>query len=451
MLSSFAIVNSHGSIILSKDFRGEKTEDLVKDFCDTYIRTRAAHDTPPLVRNKNATIAFLKTGSIYLVGATLWDTNGALLQEMLRAIADGFQQYFGHHDIKADDVSSRLALLYVLLDEMVEYGYPQLMSTEVLARYLGDTGILPKVERSLTQSLKRDKQASPPSHTVTLDVTGAVPWRRQGVHYKNNEVWMDIQETVNATIMPNGECVAADVVGAIKIKCHLSGMPECKVGLNDRLSLQVLDQARTGDVRYGDQQGQGGVNLEGVSLHQCVRLSDFETKREIAFTPPDGEFKLITYRMVDNIILPFKLTTACKQHGRTRYEMQVSIRSLYPKAHNAFMVRIFIPVPPATTKVHTRATGGRCRTDLAAGHYRWKFKELGGQQEHSLHADINLIATNTDKDWEKPPVRVTFELPELTASGLKVRFFNVFERTGYTTNKWVRYDTTSGVYETRLP
>jgi hypothetical protein len=55
MLSSFAIANGQGTIILSKDFRAENTEDAVKEFCDNYIRTRAANDSPPLVRIKDTT------------------------------------------------------------------------------------------------------------------------------------------------------------------------------------------------------------------------------------------------------------------------------------------------------------------------------------------------------------------------------------------------------------
>jgi hypothetical protein len=49
-------------------------------------------------------------------------------------------------------------------------------------------------------------------------------------------------------------------------------------------------------------------------------------------------------------------------------------------------------------------------------------------------------------------VRLSFDLPGLTASGLKVRFFNVSESSArYQAKKWVRSSCTSGAYEARLP
>ena len=40
------------------------------------------------------------------------------------------------------------------------------------------------------------------------------------------------------------------------------------------------------------------VELEDVKFHQCVRLSRFENDRTISFIPPDGEFELMSYRLV---------------------------------------------------------------------------------------------------------------------------------------------------------
>ena len=52
-------------------------------------------------------------------------------------------------------------------------------------------------------------------------------------------------------------------------------------------------------------------------------------------------------------------------------------------------------------------------------------------QQYSVTADVAMVATTADKPWDRPPVRLSFELPGLTASGLRVRFFNVSERSRY--------------------
>lgn len=39
---------------------------------------------------------------------------------------------------------------------------------------------------------------------ATLAVTGAVGWRREGIKYKRNEIFLDIVEQVNVLISSNG-------------------------------------------------------------------------------------------------------------------------------------------------------------------------------------------------------------------------------------------------------
>lgn len=43
------------------------------------------------------------------------------------------------------------------------------------------------------------------AQNATLAVTGAVGWRREGIRYKKNEVYLDIIETVNLLMSSNGE------------------------------------------------------------------------------------------------------------------------------------------------------------------------------------------------------------------------------------------------------
>lgn len=68
------------------------------------------------------------------------------------------------------------------------------------------------------------------------------------------------------------------------MRAYLSGTPECKFGLNDKL---VLDQSERG---MSD-----AVELDDCQFHQCVRLNEWDSDRTISFIPPDGEFELMKY------------------------------------------------------------------------------------------------------------------------------------------------------------
>lgn len=52
--------------------------------------------------------------------------------------------------------------------------------------------------------------------------------------------------------------------GSVMMKAFLSGMPECKIGLNDKISLEKRNK--------GKKTGKGGVDIEDISFHQCVRI-----------------------------------------------------------------------------------------------------------------------------------------------------------------------------------
>ncbi len=83
------------------------------------------------------------------------------------------------------------------------------------------------------------------------------------------------------------------------MKCYLSGMPDVRLGLNDKLLFENL----------GREVGKGkAVEMEDVKFHQCVRLSRFESDRTISFIPPDGEFELMSYRLNTEVGFLFALT-----------------------------------------------------------------------------------------------------------------------------------------------
>jgi AP-1 complex subunit mu len=97
------------------------------------------------------------------------------------------------------------------------------------------------------------------------------------------------------------------------MRVYLSGMPELRLGLNDKVLFETT--GRTCFVYTIDNQislcnivltfrfscfsgtKNKGVELEDVKFHQCVRLSRFENDRTISFVPPDGEFELMSYRL----------------------------------------------------------------------------------------------------------------------------------------------------------
>ncbi|KAJ1718625.1 clathrin associated protein complex medium subunit, partial [Coemansia biformis] len=234
------------------------------------------------------------------------NSNAALVFEFLYRFLGLGVSYFGRFDEEA--IKNNFALVYELLDEVLDFGYPQNIEVDTLKLYV------------TTESVKSKSLVAEPPQSITMQATGATTWRRNDIVYKKNEAFVDVIESVNLILSAKGTVLRADVQGQIVMRSFLSGMPECKFGLNDKLVLEAAatEAAAVGRVRQvgarsGAVGGAGGggdgetVEIADCQFHQSVRLGRFNTDRTISFIPPDGEFEMMRYRTTENVNLPFKV------------------------------------------------------------------------------------------------------------------------------------------------
>lgn len=89
-----------------------------------------------------------------------------------------------------------------------------------------------------TESVKSERAVMEDSAKITIQATGATSWRRSDVKYRKNEAFIDVIESVNLLLSAQGNVLRADVAGQIMMRAYLSGTPECKFGLNDKVLLE---------------------------------------------------------------------------------------------------------------------------------------------------------------------------------------------------------------------
>lgn len=381
----------------------------------------------------------VRHNNLYLVAVTASNVNAAMVFEFLFRSVDVLKSYFSIVD--EDGIRNNIFLIYELMDELLDFGYPQVTSPEILKMSVMQEGMISEdaAARAAEQS------------NFTIQATGAVSHRREGIKYRKNEVFLDVIESVNLLVSAKDTVLRADVVGKIVMKAYLSGMPDCKFGLNDKL---VMDEEAAGGAAGGASgapRRRGGIDIDDVKFHQCVKLGKFDSDRSISFVPPDGEFELCRYRCTDNINLPFRVKPFLKDLGRTRIEVKVTVKAAFNEQLYASNVVVKIPCPENTATATTTVGLGRAKFDAGSNAIVWKVKRWQGAQEFQLAGEINLVAsTSESKAWSRPPIEMEFQVPMFTASGLKVRFLKVFDRSNYQTTKWVRYMTKAGSYQHRI-
>ncbi|KAJ5576012.1 hypothetical protein N7535_002938 [Penicillium sp. DV-2018c] len=471
MLSGILIFNQKGENLIFRAFRSDCRPRLADIFRIQVISN--PHVRSPILTLGSTTFSHVKHENIYLVAVTKSNANAALVFEFLYRLIMLGKSYFGKLDEEA--VKNNFVLIYELLDgkmkknrcisplpqwssnshdfhsiEILDFGYPQNTETDTLKMYITTEGVKSSIANSPTDSAK-----------ITQQATGALSWRRSDIKYRKNEAFVDVIEDVNLLMSATGNILRADVNGQIVMRAYLSGTPECKFGLNDRL---LLDPAQVSTAPPGRTNSTGGgagkskarraaagsVTLEDCQFHQCVKLGRFDTDRIISFVPPDGEFELMRYRATENVNLPFKVRPIVREIGTTKVEYSVAIRANYDSKLFATNVVLRIPTPLNTAKTTERTSQGRAKYEPEQNNIVWKIPRFSGESEYVLNAEAILTTMTHQKAWSRPPLSLSFSLLMFTSSGLLVRYLKVFEKNNYSSVKWVRYMTRAGSYEIRF-
>eukprot|EP00899_Mesostigma_viride_P028995 jgi/Mesvir1/9280/Mv06187-RA.1 len=225
--SALYFFNLRGEVLISRTFRDDVGRNMADAFRTQILRSKDAGVCPVRTLG-NCSFLFMRHKNVYIVAITKANANAMLLFKFIREMVVLFQSYFGGK-FDEDAVRNNFVLIYELLDEIMDFGYPQNLSPEVLKLYITQEGAKPLLGGS--------KKEVVPSN-ATLQVTGAVGWRAEGILYKKNEVFLDIVESVNLLMSNKGTILRSDVTGRVMMKCFLSGMPDLKLGLNDKLGME---------------------------------------------------------------------------------------------------------------------------------------------------------------------------------------------------------------------
>jgi len=231
------------------------------------------------------------------------------------------------------------------------------------------------------------------------------------------------------------------------MKSFLSGMPELKLGLNDKIMMERRKKRRSTRTK--------AIEMDDIRFHQCVRLQRFETERVISFVPPDGEFELMNYRLDTKVrpLISIECHRDIKSHSRVEY--MVKARAEFKRRSTANNVEILVPVPMDADTPKFVIKHGAAEYLAEQNCIRWFFKQFNGQQDYTLRAHFGLPSVSAldagQEDLEeKAPIRVKFEIPYFTVSGIQVRYLKIVEKSGYQALPWVRYITQNGDYQIRM-
>ncbi|KAL3998300.1 Adaptor complexes medium subunit family protein [Acanthocheilonema viteae] len=399
--SAICILDLKGKAIVSRNYRGDIDMGVIDKFMPLLLEREEEGRQSPALEHPEATFIYIRHSNLYFVSTSRKNVNVALVLTFLYKIVEVFGEYL--KDVEEESIRDNFVVIYELLDEMMDFGYPQTTEGKILQEFITQEGH------------KLETAPRPP-----MAVTNAVSWRSEGLKYRKNEVFLDVIESVNLLANANGVVLQSEIVGSVKMRVYLTG------GKNR------------------------SVELEDVKFHQCVRLSRFENDRTISFIPPDGEFELMSYRLMTVVKPLIWMEAVVERHTHSRVEYMIKAKSQFKRRSTANNVEIIIPVASDADSPKFKTSIGTVKYTPEKNSFIWTIKSFPGGKEYLMRAHFNLPSVQCEDREGRPPMKVKFEIPYFTTSGIQVRYLKIIEKSGYQALPWVRYITQNGDYQLRM-
>ena len=425
-ISAIYFLDRKGRIIIFRNYRGEVDQDISECFINEVLELDEANMKPAFTVD-DVHYIWIRHQNIYIVAVGKRNINVAMTFSFLHKLKDILIDYF--YILEEETVKDNFVLIYELLDEIMDNGYPQITEGKILKDLI------------MISSNKKNIKNSKENLALTSTMTNTVSWRKEGIKYNVNEAWLDVVEKVDELISSDGNVLSSQINGSVIMKSFLSGMPTVTVGLNDKIVLQNLGKDTT-----------NSIEMDDLKFHQCVNKKKYDNQRIIEFIPPDGEFELMSYRLDMSIKPLISVKVEIINISETRIEYIAKAKTNFKNRSVANNVSIYIPVPLDIQNATFKTYSGSVvylsdREDLL-----WFIKRFEGQCEFDMNCSFQVPTVRIDDTTKhlKRPIQVSFEIPYFTVSGFQVRYMKIVEKSGYEAVPWVRYFTRNGEYSIRI-
>ncbi|KAJ1444817.1 Mu homology domain-containing protein [Pelagophyceae sp. CCMP2097] len=427
MIKSLFIMSGQGEVIIERHWRGVTPRTVCDFFWDEVNKYETRAEVPPIMHTSKYYLTSILRDDIFLIATLQSDVPPLLVIEFLHRVVDIFVEYFGASDEAS--IKDNFSMVYQLLEEMLDNGNPLTTEPNALKAMIKPPTVLGRLQTIATG------KSSAVSDVLPDGTISSMPWRKAGVKYAQNDIYLDIIEEVDAVVDRGGQVVSSEVTGAIMANSRLSGIPDLCLSFVDP---EVIDDC---------------------SFHPCVRYSRFERDRVVSFVPPDGAFELMRYRVNTKaaVSAPIYVTPQVTMNdernaGHGRISVQVG-----HKQHSSLVVpnkgaplviedvALEIPFPKCVKTATLSCNVGTVLYDESTKIAKWNIGKLAPSAKVPTLTGSMVIQGQTE---EPPAMMVTWKVPVASISGIQIAALQLTNEK-YRPYKGVRTITKSGRFQVR--
>ncbi|KAM0947879.1 putative clathrin adaptor, mu subunit, Longin-like domain superfamily [Dioscorea sansibarensis] len=383
MLQCIFLLSDSGEVMLEKQMSGHRVD---RSICTWFWDHALSHsEVLPVTASPTHYLFHVVREGITFLACTQVEMPPLLAIEFLCRVVDVLTDYLGA--LNEDLIKDNFVIVYELLDEMMDNGFPLTTEPNILREMITPPNIVSKMLSVVTG------KSSNMSTILPDATTSSVPWRKTDLKSAANDVYVDIIEEMDAVISREGVLSKCEIYGEIQVNSHLPGLPD--------LTISLANPAILNDVRF----------------HPCVRFRPWELHQILSFVPPDGQFKLMCYRVKNLKSTPIYVKPQLTSNsGSCRLNVLVGIRNDPGKSIDSISVEF--QLPPCVSSAELTPNHGTVNV-LADKRCLWTIGRIPKDKSPSLSGDLVLEA-GLERLHVFPVFKVGFKIMGVALSGVKI-------------------------------
>ena len=197
MISSLFVLAPNGHTIVHKDYRG----DVPKDAPEIFLRKIVEKTDTPVFQVDGVNYICVRKNGLFFMCTTVYNVSPAFVIEMLTQLTKVCKDYIGV--LNEESLRKNFTLIYELVDEILDFGWPQSASTAELQPLVYNTAAPVTVAKEVRGTLAALKAA--PKTMSSKAVHKPISLRDSSGRGDKNEIFVDVIDRISATFNSNGQ------------------------------------------------------------------------------------------------------------------------------------------------------------------------------------------------------------------------------------------------------
>lgn len=136
--SAVYVLDLKGKVLICRNYRGDVDMSEVEHFMPILMEKEEEGMLSPILAHGGVRFMWIKHNNLYLVATSKKNACVSLVFSFLYKVVQVFSEYF--KELEEESIRDNFVIIYELLDELMDFGYPQTTDSKILQEYITQEG-----------------------------------------------------------------------------------------------------------------------------------------------------------------------------------------------------------------------------------------------------------------------------------------------------------------------